>query len=98
MCPNYLWWELGLSGKPWAFRENECAKGTTGEKQGFCGNSVCCRDSEEILAFWGENRAFGKMSAEKGHFGENWAVNVLTGLIRKTSVPKGLKVEIRSFV
>ena len=31
------------------------------------------------------------MSVHKGHFGENWAVRLLTGLIQKTSVPKDLK-------
>ena len=39
----------------------------------------------------------GKMSAQKGHFGENWVVKVKTGLVQKTSVPKGLEVKIRSF-
>ena len=33
----------------------------------------------------------------KGHFGENWAVKVKTGVMWKKSVPKGLNMEIRSF-
>ena len=36
------------------------------------------------------------MSVRKGHFGENWAVKVKTGLTGKMSVPKELKVGIRS--
>ena len=34
---------------------------------------------------------------QNGHFSENWAVKVLTGLIPKASVPKGFEVEIRTF-
>ena len=37
------------------------------------------------------------MSAQKGHFGENWVVKVETGLVRRTSVPKGLEVKIGAF-
>ena len=68
-------------GKNRAFVETQCAEGTL-RKSGHSGEKI---------------GLLGKMSAQKGHFGENWAVKVLTGLIWKTSVPKGLKVEIRSF-
>ena len=36
-------------------------------------------------------------SVRKGHFGENWAVEVKTVLIQKMSVPKLLEVKIWSF-
>ena len=62
-----------------------------------CGKSECLRDFEQIWAFWGENRGFGKMSVRKKHFGEIWTVKVKTGLIQKMSVQKGIEVEIRSF-
>ena len=39
----------------------------------------------------------GEKSVRKGHFGENWAVKVKTGLIQKMSVPKLLEVKIWSF-
>ena len=58
--------------------ETQCAEGTL-RKFGHSG---------EKIGLW------GKMSAQKGHSGENWAVKVKTGPIRKMSVPKGLKVEI----
>ena len=49
------------------------------------------------MGILGENKAFGKMSVRKKHFGEIWTVKVKTGLIQKMSVQKGLEVEIRSF-
>ena len=68
-----------------------------GKKQGFC-ETQCAEGTLSKFGHFGEKIGLlGKMSAQKGHFGENWSVKVLTGLIQKTSVPKGLKVEIRSF-
>ena len=69
-------------------------KGLLGVKTGL----LCAEGTLSKFGHFGEKIGLlGKMSAQKGHVGENWAVKVLTGLIRKTSVPKGLKVEIRSF-
>ena len=55
------------------------------------------------MDFW-ENWAFGekigllgKTSVRNGHFAENSAVKVKTGLIWKMSVPKLLEVKIWSF-
>ena len=41
--------------------------------------------------------AFVENQCAEGTFGENWAVKVKTVLLWKMNVPKGLKVEIRSF-
>ena len=99
MCHKEIgfWVKLGLLGKIGAFRKNDSAQGATVVKQGFCTKSVCFRDFEEIWTFWEENGTFGKKSVQKGHFGENLAVKVKTGLIQKMSVPKLLEVKIWSF-
>ena len=68
-------------GKNRAFVETQCAEGTL-RKFGHSGEKI---------------GLLGEMNAQKGHFGENWVVKVKTGLIRKTSVPRGLEVKIRSF-
>ena len=59
-------------------------------KQGFCKKSVCLKDFEEMWTFW-------EKSVQKGHFSENWAVKVKTGLSQKMSVPELLEVKIWSF-
>ena len=61
--------------------ETQCVEGTL-RKFGHSGDKI---------------GLLGEMSAQKGHFGENWVFKVKTGLVRKTSVPKGRKVKIRSF-
>ena len=46
---------------------------------------------EDIWAFWGwEMGLLGKMSVIKGYFGENWAIEVKTGFIRKRVYQKDL--------
>ena len=97
MRQKNLRWKLGLLGIIGAFRKNDSAQGATGVKQGFCKKSVCLRDFEEIWTFWEENGTFRKKSLRKGHFGENWAVKVKTGVVQKMSVPKLLEVKIWSF-
>ena len=85
-------WKLGHSGKPWAFRENECANGTTGVKNRAFVETQCAEGTLSKSGHFGEKIGLlGKISVQKGHFGENWAVRLLTGLIQKTSVPKDLK-------
>ena len=54
-------------GKNWAFVESQCAEGTL-SKFGHFGEKI---------------GLLGKMSVRKGHFGENWAAEVKTGLIQK---------------
>ena len=97
MCQKNLRWKLGLLGKIGAFRKNDSAQGATGVKQSFCKKSVCLRDFEEFGHFGKKMGLLGKKSVRKGHFGENWAVKVKTGLIQKMSVPKLFKVKIWYF-
>ena len=68
MCQNYLRWKLGLSGKSWAFRENECANGTTGVKNRAFVETQCAEGTLSKFGHFGEKISIGllgKMSVQK---------------------------------
>ena len=58
-------------------------KGTTGGKNWAFVESQCAEETLRKFGHFVENGAFGKNECEKGHFGENWAAEVKTGLIQK---------------
>ena len=67
MCQNYLRWKLGLSGKPWAFRENECANGTTRVKNRAFAETQCAEETLSKFGHFGEKIGLlGKIECAKG--------------------------------
>ena len=98
MCQNYSRWKLVLSGKPWAFGGKlVCKRDYWGKNRAFV-ETQCDEGTLRKFGHSGEKIGLlGEMSAQKGHFCENWVVKLKTGLVWKTSVPKGLEVKIKSF-
>ena len=65
-------------------------KGLLGVKTGLLWKVSVLKGLRKFEHFM-ENGALGKMSVRKGHFGENWAAKVKTGLIQNRVCQKDLR-------